>query len=271
LTFGETIEVPSSAEIEDAIPEGASLSGREIYERFLKNKLHSAVQHQRIISSDPGGNDQESRFWVRWKDYREENGKGEKEASPDGVLAKTLVKFVEPFDMRFTGYLMIMREDRDHDQFVFTPSTRRIRRVKLRQASVMGTDYTFADIAYQDIEDADYRRLPDEFIEDVAVYVVEAVFKPFVQSPYTKTMVYLDREHFVPLRARYWDHADVEIKEMSAVPSSLKEFNSVWVATESTMRNLKEGTCSTLHVEKLDPNPELADQLFSIFRLELRR
>jgi hypothetical protein len=270
VCLGEPLDVPTAAEVDDAIPEGGSLTGREIYERFLENKLHSAVQHQRVISRDPGGNDQETRFWVRWKDYREENGSGEKSA-PDGVLAKTLVKFVDPFDMRFTGYLMIMREDRDHDQFVYTPSTRRIRRVKLRQASVMGTDYTFADIAYQDIEDADYRRLPDEEIEGVSVYVVEAMIKPFVQSPYHKTMAYLEKEHYVPLRTRYWDRAKVEIKEMKAVPSSLKEFNGVWVATDSTMHNLKEGTSSSMYVEKLDPNLELADQLFSVFRLELRR
>jgi hypothetical protein len=259
------IELPTEEEIEEAIPEGESLTGREIFDRFLDNKLHSAVQYQTVISSDPGGNDQTTRFWVRWKDYREENGDG-----PEGVVAKTFVKFMDPFDMRNIGYLMVMREDRDSDQFVYSPSTRRIRRVKLREVSVMGTDYTFDDIAYQNIEDAEYRRLPDEEIEGVPVYVVEATLKPFVDSHYHRTAVYLEKEHYVPLRSRYWDHAGVELKEMRASPRSIREFGGIWVATRSTMHNLQEGTRSTLIIERLDPNPALDDHLFSVFRLELR-
>jgi hypothetical protein len=265
--LGAEIEVPTAEEIEDAIPEGESLTGKEIYERFLENKLHSAVQHQKVVSTDPGGSTQTTRFWVRWKDYREEDdGEG-----PEGVLAKTLVKFSDPFDMRNTGFLMIMREDRASDQWIYSPSTRKIRRVKLRQTSVMGTDYTFADIAYENIEDADYRRLADEEIDHVEVYVVEAVTKPFVDSQYNRTMVYLEQEHYVPLRARYWDQSDVEIKELRAPASSLTEYDGVWVAAESTMYNLKEGTSSTLYIENLDPNPEIADHLFSVFRLEQRQ
>jgi hypothetical protein len=263
--FGETIDLPTPDEVEDAIPEGQSLKGREIYERFLDNRLHSAVQRQTVISSDPGGNDQATRFWVRWKDYRED---GE---AKDGVLAKTMVKFQEPFDMRHLGFLLILREDRDHDQFVYLPSSRRVRRVKLNQAAVMGTDYNFGDIAFQDIEGADYIRHLDEEIEGRPVYVVEATFKPFVQTPYHRAVVYLEKEHYIPLWARYWDDADIEIKEMRSKASSIREFDGVWIATESTMHNLKQGTSSTLLVEDLDPDPQLAEQLFSVFRLELRR
>jgi hypothetical protein len=267
LGRGAEIEVPTADEIEDAIPEGQSLTGKEIYERFLDNKLHSAVQYQKVVSRDPGGSTQTTRFWVRWKDYREEdNGEG-----PEGVLAKTLVKFSEPFDMRNTGYLMITREDRESDQWIYSPSSRKIRRVKLRQTSVMGTDYTFDDIAYENIEDADYHRLPDEEIDGVAVYVVQATTKPFVDSQYHRTMAYLEQEHYVPLRLRYWDQSDVEIKEMRARASSVTDYDGVWAAAESTMHNLKEGTSSTLYIERLDPNPELADHLFSVFRLEQRQ
>ena len=263
--YGEVRAVPTPEEIEDVIPEGESMTGREIYERFLENRLHSAVQHQTVISTDPGGNDQATTFWVRWKDYRDDR------EAPEGVLAKTLVKFQDPFDMRHLGFLLILRKDRDHDQFVYLPSSRRVRRVKLNQTAVMGTDYSFGDIAYQDIESADYVRQKDEEIGGLPVYVVEATMKPFVPTNYHRVVVFLEKEHYIPLRARYWDDAEVEIKEMRSNPSSIKEFDGVWIATESTMRNLKEGTSSTTLVEDLDPDLTLADQLFSVFRLELRR
>ena len=45
---------PIGQEVEDALPEGGSITGREIFERFLDNRLHSAVQYQTVISRDPG-------------------------------------------------------------------------------------------------------------------------------------------------------------------------------------------------------------------------
>jgi outer membrane lipoprotein-sorting protein len=262
----EASDLPSAEEIEDAMPEGATLTGKEIWERYIENRMHSAVQHQRVISRDPGGNEQETRFWVRWKDFRDENHQ-----AVEGVLGKTLVKFQEPFDMRHIGFLMIVHEDRDSDQWVYTPSSKRVRRIKLRGSTVMGTDYTFDDIAFQNVEDADYKRFPDEEINGEPVYVVEATLKPFVDSAYSRTRAYLEKEHYIPLRARYWDDSDVEVKEAESVASSIKEFNGTWVATNVTMKNLQQGTSSTIEVEKLDPNVEISENLFSLFRLGLRR
>ncbi len=262
----DAVDLPTREEVEDAVPVGESLTGREIWEKFLDNKMHAAVQHQTIVSRDPGGGEQQTRFWVRWKDYRDENLD-----AVDGVLAKTLIKFMDPFDMRHTGFLMIVREDRGHDQFVYQPSRRKVRRVKLNEISVMGTDFTFGDIAYQDIEDADYLRHPDEEIDGIPVYVVEANVKPLVRAQHVKTISYLEKEHYVPLRARYWDRAGVEIKELTTDPDSIQEFDGIWLPKVSTMRNLQEGTSSTVIIEKLDANPEIAEHLFSVFRLSLRR
>ncbi len=264
----KAIELPTPAEVDDAIPEGATLTGREIYDRFLKNKIHSGVQHQRVISIDPGGSTQESRFWVRWKDYR----KGEEPTG--GIYSKTLVRFTEPFDMKDTGFLMVVREGKTgekkvtSDQFVYQPSARRVRRVKLDGSSVGGTDITFDDIAFDDVDDAEYKRGVDEEIDGVHVYVVEAMIKPTARSKYSRTLSFLEQEHYVPLRVRYWDHADVEVKEMEAKHPSIREFHGTWVATDALVTNLKEGTSSRVFVEDLDPNVEIAERLFSLFRLE---
>ena len=137
----QAVTLPDRKEVEDALPEGGSLTGREIFDRFLDNRLHSAVQYQTVISRDPGGNAQTSRFWVRWKDYRDKNHK-----AVNGVIAKTLVKFQDPEDMRQTGYLMIVNSDRSNDQWVYSPTTGKVRRVQLRGVGIMGTDYTFDDI-----------------------------------------------------------------------------------------------------------------------------
>ncbi len=256
-------EVLTQEEFEDAVPVG-ELSGRDIWEKYLDNRLHSAVQHQRVVSTDPGGSRQTSRFWVRAKDYRDKENK-----PVDDVVAKTIIKFSAPFDVRHTGYLIIVNGDYSRDQWVYQPASRKVRRVNAGQSGIGGSDFSLDDFGFANVDEADYERFPDEEVDGIPVYVVEATAKPNVQSKYKVTRSYLEKEHYVPLKTRYWDRAHVEVRNMRAEPDSLKEFNGVWVATASTMVNIQEGTSSRMFVEDLDPNVELAEELFSTFRLTL--
>jgi hypothetical protein len=261
----EDVQLPAQKDVEDAIPEGGSLTGKEIFERFLDNRMHSCIQWQTVISRDPSGSEQRMRFWVRWKDYRDEHKK-----AVDGVIAKTLVKFQEPEDMRQAGFLMVMNEDRSNDQFVWSPSTGRVRRVRLSGVGIMGTDYTFDDIGWKNVEDADYERLPDDVIDGAPVYVLEVTMKPFVDSDYKTMRTWIEKEHYVPLRTIYRDSTGVEMREMRAEASSIQDFDGAFVPTRSQMMNLKEKTSTSIYVEALDPNVSLADRHFSTFQLTRR-
>ena len=263
---GDEVKLPTRGEVEDALPQGGSLTGREIFDKFLDNRLRSCVQWQTVISRDPGGSEQKSRFWVRWKDYRDKNHK-----AVDGVIAKTLVKFQEPEDMRQTGYLMVVNADRSNDQWIYSPASQRVRRVQLRGVGIMGTDYTFDDIGWKSIEDADYNRLADDTIDGEPTYVVEVTMKPFVDSEYRTMRTWLEKKHYVPLRTIYRDQNGVEMREMKADLATIQDFDGAWIATTSTMFNLREKTSTTIYVEALDPNVQLGEQLFSTFQLTLRR
>jgi hypothetical protein len=203
---------------------------------------------------------------VRWKDYRDKNHK-----PVGGIIAKTLVKFQDPEDMRETGYLMIVNADRSNEQWIWSPATAQVRRVKLRGVGILGTDYTFDDIGWKSIEDADYKRLPDEEIDGVPAYVVEVTMKPFVDSEYRTMRTWLEKQHYVPLRTLYRDANGVEMREMKAEPATIQDFDGAWIATTSTMFNLREKTSTTIYVDALDPNVHLGEQLFSTFQLTLRR
>jgi hypothetical protein len=146
-----------------------------------------------------------------------------------------------------------------------------VRRVSLRGVGVMGTDYTFDDIAWKNVEDAEYQRLADEEIDGTPVYVVEVKVKPFVESQYKTMRTWIEKEHYIPLRSLYRDGNGVELREMKAPASSIRDFGGTWIAAESTMSNLKERTSTTVIVDRLDANVALADQHFSTFQLTLRR
>ena len=257
---------PAAAEVEDAIPEGGSLTGREIYERFLENKFKESFQDLHVESRDPGGNAQTTRFAISLQDHRTEEGE-----PTEGVNAKMLVRVSDPFDMRHTAYLMIAKEPGPDDEFAYRPSPRRVQRVDLKNTSLLGTDFTFNDIAFQNIEDADYVRHPDEVIDGREVYVVEANVKETVDVEYHKTMSYLEKEHYIPLRTRYWDDHGVEVKEMKAPAAKIRQFGDTWVATESTMTDLRQQTSSALFVDEVETAPVFHQKTFTVSQLSKGR
>jgi hypothetical protein len=240
-----------------------ALSGEEIYARVLRNRFRSFTQASRLISADRGGREQETRFEMHWKDFRDAGG-----SPAEGVLSKAVVRYTHPYDLRYAGYLVQANASRANDQFVYSPSRRKVMRVSLRNEAVHGTDFSFEDVIPRELEDATYRRLPDATLDGVPVYVVELVPRERTASEYSKVEVWVDRERFVPLRSRYWDAAGVAIKELAADPARVRDFDGVWVPMEATMRHLLFETWTRLVITDLVPNPALGEDIFDLGRLE---
>jgi len=246
-----------------AVSDDTRLTGRDIYDRVLRNRFDSFTQDSQLISGDRGGRAQESRLQMVWQSFRDKNGQPTR-----GVVSKTLVKYVYPFDVRFSGYLVIANHERINDQFVYYPSRRKVVRVNLRSEAVFGTDFSFEDVIPREIEESDYERVADETVSGIPVYVVEVVPRAFAASDYSRVRVYVEKERFVPLRTRYWDDAGVEIKELRAVPSEIRQFDGVWLPMKATMRNLQLESFTTLVVTNFVPNPDLPQATFDLSRLE---
>ena len=243
------------------LPEG-ELSGREIYRRFLLNRFRTSLQHLSIVATEAGGHQQEVQMLARWKGYRDEDDQPQ-----DGVIAKSVVRFLEPFDVRRTTYLVVARDDRTHDQYFYSRGSKRVRRVLLRGIGILGTDYTLDDLVFQSIGDGDYERLPDDQVDGVATYVVRARMRPELETRYPLLTTYLDKQHYVALRTLYHDAEGVLLRELRSNIESIEEHDGVWIATVSTMRDLRDDTSSTMVVHLLAPNPELDEALFNNFRL----
>jgi hypothetical protein len=238
------------------------LTGREIYERYVEGRTRESFQKLRIVSRDPGGSEQLSRFGLRVQDARDENGDPTK-----GVRLRSRIDVSDPFDLRHTKYLIITKDPGPDDEFIYIPSARRVRRVDLSDTSFLGTDYTFGDLVVYKPDDASHTRHPDQEIDGTPVYVVETVVNESIDVPYRRSMIYVEPNHYIPLRSRSWDSDGVEVKEMTASADSIRPFGDIWIAAESTMRDLLQNTSSTLFVDELDPNPDFNRSVFTSGRL----
>jgi len=241
----------------------AELSGRDVYQCVVDNRFRTFIQDARLVSGDRGAAVQESRLRMIWSSFRDAQ-----DQAVDGVLSKTIVRYTDPFDLRFSGYLVVNNEVRPNDQFVYLNARRRVRRVNLREEAVFGTDFTFEDIVPNEIEGADYKRLPDQEVSGKTVYVVEVIPKAEENSEYSKYLTHVDKTSCVPLLTRYWDEKGIEVKQLTVVAEKIKTVGGVHWPMEVTMRNLQLESFTTLLVEKLEANPKLERSDFDLRRLE---
>ena len=149
---------------------------------------------------------------------------------------------------------------------------KRAARANLRGQSIAGTDFSFDDFltTLDDLEHATYRRLPDETVDGVPCYVVEATMLPASRSRYSRSVAAIEKEHYVPLRTRYWDEVGVEVKELRSPRASLKAYDGVWVPTESTMTDLLEDTQSVVTIAERRSEPDARRQRLPPRALERR-
>jgi hypothetical protein len=257
---------PEAAESAAESPPGSELTAREIYRRVLENRFETSVQELRLVSMDRAQNEQVLGLQALWKRYPKQSS-----GEDDEVLSRTVVRYLEPADLRRTGYLVINKRNRPNDQFIYLKSLRRVRRINLRGETIVGTDFSVEDLIPRELDDAEYLRIPDADVEGTPCYVVEATPKPEMKSEYSKFRLYVERLHYVPIRVRYWDRADIEIKELRSRVESIREIEGIWVPIEATMQHLLEKTETSLTVEVLVPNPELPERFFSQRQLESKR
>jgi hypothetical protein len=260
------LELPPGEEVEREFAPGEELTGDELFDRFLENRkrLRTVAQRGRVLSKDPGGNPQRVDFSILAKDYRDRN-----DNAVDDTFARVMMRFVGPNELERSAYLFVHRDKAPDDEFMYSPHRDRTMRVKLSGQSIAGTDFTFDDflVHLDDLDDARYKRHPDETIDGTSVYVVEATMLDSSETAYSRSIQYLEKDHYVPLKTRYWDGAGVETKLLTSPRASIKEFVGVWVATEVTALDLLEKTSSTLHIDELDPDPEIDEAELSISRL----
>lgn len=255
---------PNARAVDDAPPQSdAALTGRDIYQRVIDNKLETSYIEHRIVSTDPSGSVQKLSFWSRFKDLRTPDA-----APPGTVISKTVLKFTDPFDKRDTAYLFVEKKGGEDEGFHYSRRRDKVMRISPAKESMFGSDFSLDDLAVvRHIDDATYERLADEEVQGQTVWVVDVHHKPESDPAYARSMLYVDKNRNVPLRTRHWNDAGVEVKQLDIPSDKIQKFAGVWIPMESTMHDLSEKTQSVLYVDRVVENLELDDKLFAPMQL----
>lgn len=186
--------------------------------------------------------------------------------------SKMLVRVLEPIDDK--GVAVLIDDDSEKNlvsYMSYSPKLKRVRRVTGKSffGSILGTDFTYEDFSYfYRVDDREQvTRVEDAVIDDHPAYVLEAV-KPGDNSNYSLVRSFIDKDVCLPVRTEFLGPNGEVRKELILDREQIKQVDDHWVPYVSTMRDLKLGTHSVLHVVEVEIDPDLREGLFEISELK---
>ena len=160
---------------------------------------------------------------------------------------KSMSIFDNPRDVKGTAFLTYTHKSGDDDQWLYLPALKRVKRISSRNksGSFMGSEFSYEDIASQEVEKYTYKWIRDEVYKDKDSFVVE--FSPVDQknSGYTRRVTWIDKEEYRVWKVEYHDRKDSHLKTLTI--SSYEKYNKkFWRAGQMHMVNLQNGKSTIL-------------------------
>ncbi|RAK08931.1 outer membrane lipoprotein-sorting protein [Halanaerobium saccharolyticum] len=224
----------------------AAIDGREVMERVDERDTgdsRHALMGMDLIDSDGNVRPRVLEVWSQKVDFERD-------------LDHTVMVFHEPSSIKNTRFLQKENDGEDDDQWIYLPDLGRVRRISGGQGgdSFMGSDFTYDDMKSREIDDFDYELLDEEEFNGYECYVVEATPKNPEDEQYAKTISWVTKEHYIPVKVEMYDKDSEELYKEMRVESEVKKIDGIWTVFSTLMTDLDSGHKTNLYVKKRDNN-----------------
>lgn len=180
----------------------------------------------------------------------------------DGDGDKGLTIFDQPRDVKGTAFLNHSHTLDADDQWLYLPALKRVKRISSRNKSgpFMGSEFAYEDLSSFELEKYSFNYLRNEAIEGVESYVLEQV-PTDKNSGYTKQLVWLDQQHYRPIKVEFYDRKGALLKTLQF--EDYKQYlNQYWRAHTMAMVNHQTGKSTLLTTSQLDFQTGLSEKDF---------
>ncbi|MCH8530050.1 MAG: outer membrane lipoprotein-sorting protein [Saccharospirillum sp.] len=188
----------------------------------------------------------------------------------------SLLFFLQPADVRGTGFLMFdyHQPDRDTDQWLWLPSLGRARRIagSDQTGSFMGSDLSYADLSRRHLEDWRYQLLREEEVSGEPVWLIEATARDqsvVDRTGYQRSILYVRQDIYQLTRAVHYTSTEGLIKLMN-IPA-FEQHGDYWLPGEIQMVTQRGGRTehrTLLRFSERDVNYPANPNDFTLNRLE---
>ncbi|MEE9502672.1 MAG: outer membrane lipoprotein-sorting protein [Candidatus Aminicenantaceae bacterium] len=177
---------------------------------------------------------------------------------------KNLVRYLEPRRVKDQAVLMLNNAD---DIWMFFPRTQRVRKLAThaKKQKMQGSDFSYEDMGSGDafIENYVSKRLEDEESEGYDCYKLELTRKPESDLSYSRLIIWVIKENFVPIAIDYYDDKDPSRRVKRLVQSDIRVIDDIPTAMKSVMFDLNDNTQTELEMLEVKFNIPLDDNMFT--------
>ncbi len=181
-----------------------------------------------------------------------------------GQGQKSLMKYLEP--NRVKGQTILMLNDAN-DIWTYFPKTKRIRKLAThaKKQKVEGSDFSYEDMGASNtfIEEYDAIRLKDENKEGRLCYKMELTRKPKSTAGYSRVVMWVDKEQFVPLAIDYYHDDDPALCEKQLICKDVRLIDKIYTPFKCIMYNRLDNTQTSIEIIEVKYDVDLPDDLFT--------
>lgn len=223
-----------------------NLSAEEIIERRDENEyIITAYSEAEMIIKNSGRT--QSKTMRSWQD--KENA---------------LAEFTNSRD-RGTKFLK-----RDDNLWMFFPQAEDLVKISghMLEQGMMGSDFSYQDMLESDklTELYNFKIIGKEEYQGRPAYKLEGVKVPGKEVSYYRRVIWIDRERFVGLKEDLYAESGRLLKE--ARVTEVEKIDNRWYPVRMIMENkLRENTSTEFIVNKIEFNPGLPENIFTLERL----
>jgi len=177
---------------------------------------------------------------------------------------KNLVRYLEP--RRIKGQAVLMLNNAD-DIWMFFPRTQRVRKLAThaKKQKMQGSDFSYEDMGSGDafINDFSSKRLEDEKMEGNDCYKLELTRAKESDISYSRLIMWIIKENFVPIVIDYYDEKDPTVLEKRLVQSDIRIIDDIPTAMKMVMYDKNDNTQTEMEFLEIKYNVILDDSMFT--------
>ncbi len=250
-----------------------SPSGREIMERvedYQRTTSDSAFNKMQLSTCRFGLKDNRITCAERPRVMSLESVS--KNYGSEGKDTKSVTIVLEPAAERGIGMLAYAYDDvtQDNETWLYLSALGRVKRIAsgnsdddTEPASVFGSEFSTEDTDTGKLDEYTITVLEESTEAERPVWKIEMVpnAERARKSRYSRTVNYIDKERYVPLRADMYDQYGTEVKRLLA--SRVELINDIWMARSVTMMNLVANRLSNMAILEIHMGIEVDDEFLT--------
>jgi len=177
--------------------------------------------------------------------------------------SKVVLRFTLPAEVKGVALLVVNHPDRACDQWMWTPSIERDRRIALQDRSqrFFGTDFSFEDLEERDVEQFDYSMAGEETLNDEVCWMIQSVPRQGKSSQYTRSFVWVRKATYTVARIDHYVKDQV-VRRLEY--GDMAQVQGIWTAKRLEMTDLRTGSRTRLTLDQLTYNVPMKDDDFTL-------